>query len=694
MRHELLLEIGTEEIPAGFIKPALESMHTIMRRKLDTAGLTFETIDVAATPRRLTVCVSSLLARQPDRIEELIGPPRKAAFDADNNPTKAAHGFAKTNQVPVEELKIVTTAKGEYLMAVKHIKGIDTETLLPVLLPEVILEIPFAKSMRWGQGKITFARPIQWLLALYNERVISFNLETLTTTGTTKGHRFLAPETFAVTDYSSYIDRLRIAHVLVRPEERRLAVIATVNQAAAQVGGRVLPDDELVATVTNLVEEPHAVCGSFDRKFLVLPKEVLITSMREHQKYFAVVDDHEALLPLFVAVNNTKVRDSKIGIDGHQRVLRARLEDALFFFKEDRHQTLSDRAPQLSGIIFQAKLGTLAEKSERITTLAGLLADRIAPSTAQTARKAATLAKADLLTAMVNEFPTLQGIMGQAYARLDGESPEVALAICEHYMPVRAGAPLPSSIAGALVGIADRIDSIAGCFGIGQLPTGATDPFGLRRLALGLIHIIGHHSLSLPLNWLCEEALSLYGNRLTVPKDKARQQIIEFIKGRYVNDMTSRSTPIEAVEAVTSVSFDDIEDCRLKTGALLEASKETTFAMLAGAFKRVNNIIKDNRNTVIQEVLLVEPAEKNLYDAFKTVSERTAPMLAQRQYREAMLEILTMKDKVDTFFDKVMVMADDAAIRENRLALLTAIAGLFLQIGDFSRMSGMTNAGQ
>ncbi|OGR08011.1 MAG: glycine--tRNA ligase subunit beta [Deltaproteobacteria bacterium RIFOXYD12_FULL_50_9] len=689
MQHELLLEIGTEEIPAGFLMPAIESMSTILGRKLTTAGLTYASIDRAATPRRLTICVNGLLDRQPDRVEEIIGPPRKAAFDNGNNPTKAAHGFAKTNQVAVDELKMVTTAKGEYLMAIKQIKGVDTDELLPAMLSELIQEQPFPKSMKWGIGRATFVRPIQWLLALYNGKVIPFSLDTITTGNLTRGHRFLAPATIPVKDYSSYLDQLKRAHVLVSPAERRQAVIAAVNQAAEQLAGIILADDELVDTVTNLVEEPHAVCGSFDRRFLVLPREVLITSMREHQKYFAVVDENDTLLPNFVAVNNTRVRDTKIAIDGHQRVLRARLEDALFFFKEDQHLTLADRIPSLSGIIFQAKLGSLAEKTERITTLAGLLAEKLAPDQVATAKRAAFLAKADLLTAMVNEFPSLQGSMGQAYARLDGETPEVALAIYEHYLPIRAGASLPTGLPGALVGIADRIDSIAGCFGIGQLPTGATDPFGLRRLSLGLLQIIQHHSLCLSLTWLVDEALRLYGGKLTVTPDKAKQQVIEFIKARYVNDMISRGTPIEAVEAVTSIAFDDVLDCRLRTNALLAASRAATFPMLAGAFKRVNNIIKDHQDTTVRDELLTEPAEKELYEAYKDVSEQIAPLLAQRQYQQAMDAILTMKDKVDLFFAKVMVMVDDAQIKNNRLALLTAIAHLFLKIGDFSRMSGL-----
>ncbi|MBU0673787.1 MAG: glycine--tRNA ligase subunit beta [Proteobacteria bacterium] len=687
MHHHLLFEIGTEEIPAGYIIPAIDSMKQMLIKKLQELGLDHGNVHTAATPRRLTLGVEKLSARQPDSREEALGPPKAASFDGNNQPTKAAEGFARSRGVRMEEIKIAKTPKGEYLMVVVEKKGQDTKDLLPEILGNIITHIPFPKSMRWATGKTTFARPVQWLLCNYGGEVIPCRINDITSSGTTRGHRFMAPDIFPATTFPEYLNSLRKAHVLADIEERRQAVIHEITGAAKEIGGEVLADDQLILTVTNLVEEPHAVCGSFDQKFLALPKEVLITSMREHQKYFAVISPIGALLPNFIAVNNTATRNRKLAVDGHQRVLRARLEDALFFYKEDCNHPLADRIDRLSGVVFQAGLGTMLEKSQRLAKLTGWLASRIEPTIIGPAVRAATLAKADLLTEMVGEFPTLQGIMGRNYAIHDGEGEDVALAIAEHYLPVRAGSELPTAMTGALVSLADRIDTICGCFGIGKHPTGTTDPYGLRRLALGFIHIIKDQKFAFSLSALVQEAIQLYGAKITAPEAEAAIAVIDFIKGRFINDLTAGGTPIATVEAVTEVSFDDLLDCRKKIEALIEVQEEKTFTILAGSFKRVKNIIKDHQDDIINEELLLEPAEKALYTELLKVREITLPLLAQRDYRAAMTEILKMKEPVDHFFEKVMVMADDEKLKNNRLGLLCAIARLFLQIGDFSRMS-------
>jgi glycyl-tRNA synthetase beta chain len=491
-----------------------------------------------------------------------------------------------------------------------------------------------------------------------------------------------------VAGYDNYLTSLRKAHVMADQEERKKAAIREVTEAAASVDGRIMPDDELVDTVTNLVEEPHAVCGSFDKKFLALPDEVLITSMREHQKYFAVVDNNGKLMPHFIAVNNTDTRDHALAVEGHQRVLRARLEDALFFFNEDKKHKLSDHTDNLSGVVFQSGLGTMQEKTGRMTELAIWLAAEVAPQTHGSATRAAALAKADLLTDMVNEFPSLQGMMGRAYALLDGEPEEVAQAIAEHYMPIRAGSSLPESDAGAIVGLADRIDSIAGCFGIGKKPTGSTDPYGLRRLSLGLLHIIEHKGYSLSIMNLAHKALELYGDKITAEPAQAREDTFDFIIDRYVNDRIARGWTASAVEAVTSsVNFDDVIDCDHRIKALMEVQSEETFTILAGSFKRVKNIIKGHLDNTVNENLLEEDAEKDLYRVFREVKDETAPLFESKEYQQAMKSILKMKEPVDSFFDDVMVMVDDEKLKNNRLSLLNAISGLFLKIGDFSRMS-------
>ena len=687
MNNEMLFEIGTEEIPAGFIPPALQNLHSIFAGHLKNLGLAHGRIETKGTPRRLTVWIDELAAKQEDRRDEIIGPPKSAAFDKNGQPTRAAEGFAQTKGVTVEELQIVTTPKGEYLMAVVEKKGESTEKLLATLLPQIIGELPFPKSMRWGSGRTAFARPIQWLLALYGGKEIPFTVNGLCSGNTSRGHRFMSPAEVVVTDFRQYQQVLAEKHVMVDPVSRRQAVFDTVKAAAEEAGGRVLGDDELLDTVCNLVEEPHPVCGTFEERFLALPEEVLITSMREHQKYFAVIDQNDRLLPCFIAVNNTGVRDLRLAAEGHQRVIRARLEDALFFFKEDRQHRLEDRVQQLSGIVFQRKLGTMLEKTVRITSLAGWLAECLDPAQKPTAERAAYLAKADLLTEMVGEFPTLQGVMGREYAKMQGESEEVAVAIHEHYMPVRAGSQLPGTEAGIIVSLADRMDTLAGCFGIGETPSGTADPFGLRRLAIGLLHTIEHRNIHLSLASFVDQALSLYGDKLTVAPEEAKNSLLAFIQGRFVNDQISKGISQGTVEAAVSVQFDDPRDCLNRIHALQNISSQEAFTLLAGSFKRVKNIIKENTDTAISPDLLGEKAEKDLHEALLKVRDAVIPLVAAKDYEGALLRILTMKESIDVFFDQVMVMADDAAIRQNRLALLTAVAQLFLRVGDFSKMS-------
>ncbi len=687
MQHELLFEIGTEELPAGYIQPALANMSRMITDKLSELGLTHGAIKTVATPRRLTICIGELSSAQEDCREEVTGPPKAAAFDAEGNPTKAAVGFAKSRGVSLDDIQIAKTAKGEYLMVVVEKKGEKTATLLPEVLSEIISRLPFPKSMRWGSGSISFARPIQWLVALYGGQIIPCQVNNVKSGQTTRGHRFMAPADQEVGDFNNYLENLRRAHVIADPTERKQAVAKEITESAKQAGGIVMADDELIDTVTNLVEKPHAVCGAFDEKFLALPREVLITSMREHQKYFAIVDDQGALLPNFIAVNNTATKDTELAVEGHQRVLRARLEDALFFFKEDQTRKLADRIENLSGVVFQAGLGTMLEKTERVTALTEWLASQIAPQANASAKRAAQLAKADLLTELVNEFPSLQGTMGRAYALLDKEPPAVAQAIAEHYLPVRAGSPLPESDSGAIVGLADRIDTIVGCFGIGKQPTGTTDPYGLRRLSLGLLHIISARGYSLSIKELAAKAIELYGDKVTEERQSALDAIIDFIRGRYVNDQIAAGIPASAIEAVTSIDFDDIIDCSRRIEALSAVRQEETFTILAGSFKRVRNIIKGHQKDKIKESLLNEEAEKALYTAFLGVAAEAEPMLKASDYQQAMVVILKMKEPVDRFFDDVMVMADDEKVRNNRLSLLTAISHLFLRIGDFSKMS-------
>ncbi len=685
---QLLFEIGTEEIPASYIRPALTFLEQAVQEKFHELGLSFGWVRSAGTPRRLTLAVDDVQDEQPTRLQEHIGPAKQAAFAADGQPTKAALGFARSKGVAVEDLQIISTAKGEYLMAVEEIKGKAAAELLPALLEELLRSIPFPKSMRWAETKLTFARPVQWLLALHGGKVIEMRVEHLQTGDTTFGHRFLSPEPVQVRSFEDYLAKLADKAVIADSEARRAIVIAEVQKAVQEQAGAAaepLLDEGLLDIVTNLVEKPHGVCGSFEEKFLALPAEVLITSMREHQKYFPVADASGKLLPYFVAVNNNAVADKALAVSGHQRVLRARLEDALFFFKEDTKKPLASRIDGLSGIIFQHQLGTMAAKRDRIIALTAWLADQLAPTQKADALRAAELAKADLLTAMVGEFPTLQGSIGRDYALLDGEKAEVAEAIREHYLPVRAGGELPQSLPGAIVGLADRIDTIIGCFAIGERPTGSKDAFGQRRLALGLINIIRSLNLRLSIVELAEKALAGYAGKIAAKEDTLAEAMT-FIRLRFENDLIAAGKNQAAVEAASSVSFDDLNDCLSRIEALEAMRGSEEFAVLAGSFKRIANIIKENRETAVDESLLTEAAEKDLFAVGKAVQAQVEPLLTEGDYPAALRAMLTMKAPVDAFFDQVMVMDENPAIRANRLNLLTNLAALVRRVGDISKM--------
>ena len=574
-------------------------------------------------------------------------------------------------------------------MLIREVAGKPTSELLPELLQQLILEMTFAKSMRWGSNLHPFARPIQWLTALYGTEVVPLNHEGIVSSAHSRGHRFMANHDIIMKNAATYENQLMENWVMVDPATRRKAVLVEIEQAVRLFSDndrcRVAIDEELVDTVTNLVEFPFGICGSFDEKFLQLPAEVLITSMREHQKYFPVVDQQGTLQPNFVAVNNTKVDDPAISRKGHQRVLRARLEDALFFFNADRQTSLAERHDQLIGIVFQAKLGTMLEKTERIVKLTRLLSEILDPALAETACRAAFLCKADLLTNMVGEFPSLQGVMGAAYALHGKETSAVALAIQEHYMPKRAGADLPSSAAGALVGLADRLDTIAGCFGIGQVPTGTADPFGLRRLSLAVLGIIAGRGYRLSLQEIIRKALALYGEKVN-GSSLTVEAVQNFFQARFVNDCVMKGMDAQAVDAVVSVSFDDVIDSLARIEAFSAIRTEEAFAVLAAAYKRIGNIIKDNQETTVEVTCFNEEAEHSLHSTFIQVREKVQALLGKRDYQAALTALLEMKQPVDRFFAEVMVMADDPSIRRNRLNLLTAIGQMVLQIGDISRM--------
>ena len=683
---ELFLEIGTEEIPAGFIPRAMAEMEAMITRELTNARLAFGEVRTLATPRRLALVVKGIPAVQPDAEITATGPSKKAAYDAEGKPTKAAEGFARGQGVDVSALQIISTEKGEYLAVTKQETGRPTFELLAEILPGLIANIPFKKSMRWGDLDVRFARPIHWIVALFDGIVVPFSFGNIESGTVSRGHRFMANTTFPVRDFAHYQEECERHFVIVDPERRKEIIRRETHRVAIAAGGHLLPDEELLDQVIYLVEYPSAVAGTFSPEFLKVPKEVLITSMRSHQRYFSIVDGQGRLMPGFITINNTLTEDPSIVVKGNERVLRARLSDARFFFEEDQKVKLDERVESLKKVVYQQKLGTSFEKMERFKILATGLAAQINPAvSAQTAR-AAWLCKADLVSGMVGEFPEVQGIMGREYALLEGEDVAIANAIAEHYLPVQAGGELPASDIGAFVSIADKLDTICGCFGVGLIPTGAADPYALRRATIGIIAIILNKGYHIPLTSLINQSLELLSAKLNRPKEQVANDVLEFFRARFVNLM-SNDYPNDAVDAAVAAGFNDLVDVKARIAALAEFKNHPDFEPLAVAFKRVGNIIKDGTDAPVDPALFQDTAEGGLYEAFQAVKSSVDAKVSEGYWLEALTGIATLRGPVDTFFDKVMVMAEDERVKTNRLALLTAIARMFNRIADFSRIA-------
>ena len=686
MSRELFLEIGTEEIPAGFLPKAMADMEAFIRKELDAAHIGFGEVITMATPRRLILAIKQVAAEQPTLHVKNLGPAKRVAFDAEGKPTKAAEGFARAQGIDVRSLKVEETEKGPYVVAEKSVDGRPTAELLGEILPRLINNIPFKKSMRWGDLDVRFARPIHWIVALFDGIVVPFAFGNIESGSISRGHRFMANNTFPVRDFAHYLEECERHFVIPDPESRKDIIRREIERTARSFGGNVLTDEELLEQVAFLVEYPSAVCGTFSPDFLAVPKEVLITSMRSHQRYFSLVDDQGRLLPAFITINNTLAADPSVVIKGNERVLRARLSDARFFFDEDRKVPLERRVESLKQVLYQAKLGTSYEKMERFRSLAEGIAEQLTPELKNKVSRAAYLCKADLVTGMVGEFPEVQGVMGREYALLDGEDPDVAMAIHEHYLPNQAGGDLPTSDCGAFVSIADKLDTICGCFGVGLIPTGAADPYALRRSALGIINIVLARGYPLLLSSVIDRSLELLRDKLTRPQAEVRSDVLEFFRGRFVNLMAGRF-PGDVVDAVVAVSFDDLVVSEKKMAALAEFRSRPDFQQLAVAFKRVGNIIKGLIPGNIEVAGFREPIEAELYRCAEAISKKALEKLAGGRYLDALVEISSLREPVDRFFNDVMVMCDDERERNNRLALLSYVSAIFSSIADFSRIS-------
>jgi len=690
MFGELLLEIGTEEIPSDYFENGLRELRRLAESYLRDNRVQMKGgLDSYGTPRRLVLVGKAIAGKQEDTVQEMTGPPKKAAFDERGNPTKAAFAFAKRQGVSVDELQFLETPKGEYVYVKREIPGRPTKELLSEILPALIANIPWPKSMRWGSGVFSFVRPIHWVLALFNGETVAFEVAGVRSGNKTRGHRFMAPEIMEVRNLQDYLEKMNKGSVIIDQRQREGAVEKAVIAAAKSVSGTAMGDPKLLSTVTNMVEFPSAICGTFDGVFLNLPDPVLTTAMKEHQRYFPIRDQEGRLMPNFVAVNNTIARNASIVRKGHERVLRARLADADFFFKADRKRPLPDRLEDLKTVIYQAELGTSFAKVQRFTKLAEYLAKQIAPEMINDVGLAARLCKCDLVTEMVAEFPSLQGIMGEIYARLDGYAEDVCLAISDHYLPVQADSRLPGSLIGSVVGLADRMDSIVGCFAIGLEPTGTTDPYALRRQALGIIRIIRNKKITISLPDFVRKSGSILNETISFEVDEVAGKVLNFMKDRFKNLLLSEGIPQDLIEAVITVDFSFLNQLEERIAALKrfrDLSKD--FEPLAMAFKRIMNIVKGFEGSYrVDPDLFEDKSEEDLWKAFQSVKDRAKKEMDRENYFEALNLLAGLSGPVDEFFSQVMVMTEDRRVRENRIGMLKGLNQFFLQVADFSTCS-------
>ena len=691
MGAELLLEIGTEEIPSAYLEEGLNEL-----RRLAEACLRENRIEITGnlrtygTPRRLVLIGEGLSERQKDLVQENTGPPKSVAYDKEGKPTKAAIGFAQRQGVSVEELECVNTPKGEYLYVKRRIAGRPTEDILAEVLPKLFADISWPKSMRWGNIGYAFVRPVQWVLALLNGEVVPFEMAGVRSGNTTRGHRFMAPEIKEISDVQGYLQEMEKSFVIIDQQEREKIVEQVAGDAARRVGGRPAQDPELVKTVANLVEHPSAVCGSFDEAFLDLPGPVLVTAMKEHQKYFAIYNDNAQLMPNFVAINNTVVRDESVVRRGHERVLRARLSDADFFFREDRKRLLGDRLDDLKRVIYQADLGTSYAKVQRFTILAGYLGEKVLSDKVGDVETTARLCKCDLVTHMVTEFPSLQGVMGREYARLEGMPEEVCLGIYEHYLPARAEGQLPTSKIGAVVGLADRMDTIVGCFAVGLEPSGTADPFAIRRHSLAIIRIIEDMGWDLSLKEFIAKGLSVLREEIAFDSDRVFAKVSAFFKERYKQLMLRSGYKTDLIEAVISVKFDRINELRSRIDQLKKfASESREFQELALTFKRVTNILKKQGKTFeVDTKLFKETSESALWKTFQALKDDVYGCLGRKDYYGALELMVKLRKPVDDFFDEVEILTkENEALKANRVGILQQLSKLFLSVADLSKFS-------
>lgn len=685
-KSSFLLEIGTEDLPARFVFPAMKQLEENTVRILRETHIQFSEIKTYGTPRRLALIADGIPHVQEDRVREVFGPSKKVAFDAVGKPTKAAIGFAQSQGVNVENLVLKNKDKGEYVVAVLEEKGGPVKEELPEILKRIVLSIHLPKSMRWADGDIRFARPIRWLLAIFDDETILFEIDGIKSSNSTMGHRFLSPAAFKLQEISGYKKLLATHYVVVDPEEREKIISDKMDALLQALGKKPVRDKELLKTVVNLVEYPVPVLSTFPAEYLDLPKELLITVMKGHQKYFAVENADSSIANHFVVISNTSEENADTVRVGAERVIRARFEDARFYFAEDRKISLDKRTEELRKVTFQERLGSLYDKTERVVSITGFLADRSLPSAKQNLVRAARLSKTDLITGVVREFPELQGIMGKYYALLDGEGKEVAHALEEQYLPAYSGGALPQSDAGALLSVADKIDTVAAFFSIGLTPTGSEDPFALRRQALGITAIMLDKKIHVPLRDLVDHALRTLSHG--EHSETVKEQILQFLGSRVEAVFSDLGYHSDLIQSVLAASLHiPLHDIRERLDALQRFKDHPAYPDFLTAIKRVNNIIPKTPVPPVRPELLIEEQERSLKAQLDSVGGDLAGLLKERNYQDALILISSLTEAINRFFDHILVMDKREEIKLNRLSLLKEIWVNVSTIADFSKLS-------
>ena len=682
--QNFLVEIGTEELPPKALKTLATSFADNVEAELNQAGLTFENIEWFAAPRRLAVKVLNLATQQPSKEIEKRGPAVSAAFDAEGNPTKAAEGWARGCGITVEQAERIATDKGEWLVHRAKIKGQPTKNLLNDIVANALAKLPIPKPMRWADKSVQFIRPVHTVTMLLGDELIEGEILGVASARTIRGHRFLGEKEFEIQHADQYPQLLREKGSVVADfNERKAEILAKSQAKATALGGVADIEESLLEEVTSLVEYPNVLAAKFEERFLAVPAEALVYTMKGDQKYFPIYDKEGKLLPHFIFVSNINPEDPTAIIEGNEKVVRPRLTDAEFFFKTDLKQKLVDRLPRLETVLFQQQLGTLKDKTDRIEQLAGEIAKQIGADEAK-AKRAGLLSKCDLMTNMVFEFTDTQGVMGMHYARHDGEDEEVAVALNEQYMPRFAGDELPKSLVASAVALADKFDTLTGIFGIGQAPKGSADPFALRRAALGALRIIVEKNLPLDLEDLVKKSATLFGDKLS--NQNVVADVVDFMLGRFRAWYQDEGIAVDVIQAVLARRPTRPADFDARVRAVSHFRTLDSAEALAAANKRVSNILA-KADAAIGEINLtacVEPAEKALAEAVLALRTEVQPLIAKGDYTAVLDKLANLRAPVDSFFDNVMVNAEDPALRQNRLAILNTLQGLFLQVADIS----------